>query len=142
MAGNPASPPRARGHASPVKPLFALAGGLAVALGVAGIFVPLLPTTPFLLLASWCFLRGSPAAHRWLHTRPRLGPLLDAYEEGRGIPLRAKVIALGTMWLSIGWAILHVALPWAQLAMAGVAIGVTIYLLRLPTFHAGPPHGT
>lgn len=116
-----------------MKPLYAAAGVLSLALGVAGIFLPLLPTTPFLLLASWCFLRGSPAAHRWMHSHPRLGPYLTAYEEGRGIPLRAKVIALAMMWLSIGGAILYVGIPWAAIAMLAVAIGVTIYLLRLPT---------
>ena len=120
-----------------MKPLFAAAGALAVALGVLGIFLPLLPTTPFLLIASWCFVRGSPSAHRWLHSRPRLGPCLAAYEEGRGIPLRAKAIALCLMWLSIGSAILYVDIPWAQLAMAGVATGVTIYLARLPTLRPG-----
>jgi uncharacterized membrane protein YbaN (DUF454 family) len=116
-----------------VKPLYAAAGALALALGVAGIFLPLLPTTPFLLLASWCFLRGSPAAHRWMHSHPRFGPYLTAYEEGRGIPLRAKVVALATMWLSIGATSLYVGIAWAAAAMVGVAIGVTIYLLRLPT---------
>ena len=116
-----------------MKPLYAAAGALSLALGVAGIFLPLLPTTPFLLLASWCFLRGSPAAHRWMHSHPRFGPYLTAYEEGRGIPLRAKVVALAMLWLSIGLASLHVGIPWAAIAMVAVAIGVTIYLSRLPT---------
>ena len=114
-------------------PLYAAAGGMFVALGVLGIFLPLLPTTPFLLLASWCFLRGSPAAHRWMHSHPRLGPFLTAYEEGRGIPLRAKIVALLLMWLSMGSAILYAGIPWAGLAMGAVATGVTIYLVRLPT---------
>jgi uncharacterized membrane protein YbaN (DUF454 family) len=116
-----------------MKPLYAALGGIFVALGVVGIFLPLLPTTPFLLLASWCFLRGSPAAHRWMHSHPRFGPYLTAYEEGRGIPLRAKVVALVLMWVSMGSAIIYVGIPWAGIAMAAVAIGVTIYLLRLPT---------
>ena len=122
-----------------MKPLFAAAGALAVALGVLGIFLPLLPTTPFLLLASWCFVRGSPTAHRWLRSRPRLGRYLAAYEEGRGIPLRAKAAALGLMWLSVGSGIVCVDIPWARLAMAGVAAAVTIYLLTLPTL--GPAEG-
>jgi uncharacterized membrane protein YbaN (DUF454 family) len=120
-----------------LKPVYATAGGAFLALGLAGIVLPLLPTTPFLLLASWCFLRGSPAAHRWMHSHPRFGPYLTAYEEGRGIPLRAKVTALALMWLSMGAAILYVGIPWAQVAMAAVGLGVTIYLLRLPTLKMG-----
>ena len=104
-----------------------------MALGVAGIFLPLLPTTPFLLLASSCFLHGSPRAHRWMHSHPRLGPYLTAYEEGRGIPLRTKVVALATMWLSIGNAIVYVGIPWAEIGMGAVAAGLTVYLLWIPT---------
>ena len=119
-----------------MKPLYAAAGGLAFALGVAGIFLPLLPTTPFLLLASACFLRGSPAAHRWMHSHPRFGPYLTAYEQGRGIPLRAKVVAIVLLWLSMGATIAYVGIPWAGAAMAGVALAVTAYLLKLPTLRS------
>lgn len=129
MARYPARDPRTPA----LKPLYAAAGALFLALGVIGIFLPLLPTTPFVLLASACFLRGSPAAHRWLHSHPRLGPYLAAYEAGRGIPLRAKVVALLLMWTSMAGAIAYVGILWAGIAMAAVAVGVTVYLLRLPT---------
>lgn len=119
-----------------MRTFYTAAGGVFLALGVLGIFLPLLPTTPFVLLASACFLRGSPAAHRWLHAHPRLGPYLTAYEQGRGIPLRAKVLGIGLMWASIGAAIAYVGVLWAQVAMALVATGVTIYLLHLPTLRA------
>ena len=105
---------------------------------MVGIFVPLLPTTPFVLLASACFLRGSPAAHAWLHSHPRLGPCLTAYEQGRGIPLRAKVAAIALLWLSIIPAIVYVGIPWAGLAMGSVAAAVTAYLLHLPTLRSPP----
>ncbi|HEX5128243.1 MAG TPA: YbaN family protein [Usitatibacter sp.] len=133
MAGAAASPARSRRCARAVKPLYAAAGAVSTALGVLGAFLPLLPTTPFLLLASWCFLRGSPAAHRWMHSHRHLGPYLSAYEEGRGIPRRAKLATLALMWLSMTSAILYVDIPWARIAMATVAVGVTLYLVRLPT---------
>ena len=116
-----------------MKPLYAVGGGLFLALAIAGVVLPLLPATPFLLLASWCFLRGSPAAHRWMHEHPRFGPYLTAYEQGRGIPLRAKVIAIALLWLSMGSTIAYVGIPWAGIAMASIAAAVTAYLIRLPT---------
>ena len=116
-----------------MKPLYAAGGGLCLALAIAGVVLPLLPTTPFLLLASWCFLRGSPAAHRWMHAHPRLGPYLTAYEQGRGIPLRAKAVAIALLWLSMGSTIAYVGIPWAGIAMGLVAMAVTAYLLHLPT---------
>jgi uncharacterized membrane protein YbaN (DUF454 family) len=116
-----------------LKPVYAAAGGASLLLGVAGIFLPLLPTTPFLLLASACFLRGSPRAHRWLHSHPRLGPYLDAFEQGRGIPLRAKAIAIAMLWISMASTIVYVGIPWAGVAMALLALAVSVYLLRLPT---------
>lgn len=76
-------------------------GITCTALGTIGIFVPGLPTTVFLLLASYFFARSSPSLHRRLHAHPRLGPYL-AFAAGRAMPLRAKLIALGGMWGGIG----------------------------------------
>ena len=116
-----------------LRALFVALGTLFLAIGIVGIFVPLLPTTPFLLLASACYLRGSERMHRWLLSHGRLGAYIRAYEEGRGIPLRAKVLALTMMWASIGYAVYRFAYPWLQAALLLVAAGVTVYLLRLPT---------
>jgi uncharacterized protein len=113
--------------------LFATLGTLFLALGVIGIFLPLLPTTPFLLLASACYLRGSERMHGWLLSHGRLGAYIQAYEQGRGIPRRAKALALAMMWPSIGYAVYRYPYPWLQAALLLVAAGVTIYLLRLPT---------
>ena len=129
-AGEPFARPRWQ------RVLWAAAGALALITGIVGIFVPLLPTTPFVLLASACFLRGSPAAHARMHAHPRLGPYLAAWEQGRGIPLRAKMVAIALLWLSMGSAIVYVAIPWAGLAMGAVAAAVTAYLLRLPTLRS------
>ena len=110
-----------------------IAGVLAVVLGVVGIFLPLLPTTPFLLLAAACFARGSPRLHHALMAHPVCGPYLRNYHEGRGIPRRAKVIALLMMWSSLGVALWRFEHLWLRLALLAIGAGVTIYLLRLPS---------
>ena len=121
-----------------LRAVFVALGTLFLAIGIVGIFVPLLPTTPFLLLASACYLRGSRRMHEWLLSHGRLGTYIRAYEEGRGIPRRAKVLALLMMWASIGYAVYRFAIPWLQAALLLVAAGVTVYLLRLPTFDSSP----
>ena len=112
-----------------------LVGWIAVALGVLGIFLPLLPTTPFLLLASACFARGSSRMHNWLQTNRVFGKYLRDYENGHGMPLRAKVWVLIFMWCSMGysmWRLQH--LPALQVMLVVIGAGVTIYLTRfVPT---------
>ncbi|KAF1054219.1 MAG: Inner membrane protein YbaN [Stenotrophomonas maltophilia] len=108
-------------------------GWLSVALGVAGIFLPVLPTTPFLLLACACFLRSSPRLYHWLVEHPRLGPWVRDYLDGQGIPLKAKCYTLLLMWCSIGVSAYLVQRPWAWAFMLLSATLVSLYLLRLPT---------
>lgn len=108
-------------------------GWLSVVLGVIGIFLPVLPTTPFLLLAAACFARSSPRFYGWLVGHPRLGPWIRDYLDGNGIPLKAKVYAIGLMWLSIGFSCYLVPLPWAQGFMLTSAVLVTVYILRQKT---------
>ncbi|HEY1147806.1 MAG TPA: YbaN family protein [Pseudoduganella sp.] len=112
---------------------FVIAGFISLALGIIGIFVPLLPTTPFLLLASACFARGSKRMHHWLRSHGTFGRYLRDFEDGRGIPLRGKVLAMAMMWPSMiyaMWRVGHLAL---QLMLLAIACGVTFYILRLPT---------
>jgi len=108
-------------------------GWLSVALGVIGIFLPVLPTTPFLLLAAGCFARSSPRFYAWLVNHPRLGPWIRGYLDGEGIPLKGKVYAIGLMWLSIGVSCYLVPSPWARGFMLTSAVLVTIYILRQKT---------
>jgi uncharacterized protein len=124
-------------HGRLVRAAFVAAGIVALALGVIGIFVPLLPTTPFLLLASACFLRGSERMHRWLLSHGRLGAYIRAFEEGRGIPRRAKIVALGLLWISVAHAATSLLAGIAAAALVLLAAGVTVYLLRLPTLRPG-----
>lgn len=116
-----------------VRYLLLAVGWLSVALGVIGIFVPVLPTTPFLLLAAACFARSSRRFYDWLVMHPRLGPWFRDYLEGNGIPLKGKVYAIGTMWLSIGISCWLVPLFWARIGMLTSATLVTIYILHLKT---------
>src|SRR4051812_44306405 len=107
-----------------------LIGCLAVILGVLGIFLPLLPTTPFLLLASACFARGSTRLHHWLQTNRVFGKYLRDYENGKGIPLRGKIWVLIFMWCSLGYSIWRVGKLPLQVMLVVIGVGVTIYLTR------------
>jgi hypothetical protein len=78
-------------------------GLLSLGLGIVGIFVPLLPTTPFLLLSAWLLSRGSSRLHRWMMEHPRFGPPVRAWQEHRRIPLHAKLIATGLLSFSAVW---------------------------------------
>lgn len=109
-------------------------GVLAVLLGVLGIFLPLLPTTPFLLLASACFARGSTRMHNWLLSHGMFGEYLRNYEEGRGIPARAKALALVMMWSSLAYAAWRYESLGLRLLLLAVGVGVSTYLLRLPSY--------
>lgn len=117
--------------------LLVAAGFLCIALGVAGIVLPLLPTTPFLLLAAACFARSSPKLDDWLHHNRLFGPYLRAYRNGHGIPLRAKVSIITLLWLSVSLSAIF-AIPdrlWAaRLVLVLIGLIVSIHLVRMKTF--------
>jgi uncharacterized membrane protein YbaN (DUF454 family) len=108
-------------------------GWLSVLLGVIGIFLPVLPTTPFLLLAAACFARSSQRFYHWLVNHPKLGPWVRDYLDGSGIPLKGKVYAIGLMWTSILVSGYLVQRPWAWTFMLASASLVTLYILRQKT---------
>lgn len=109
-------------------------GWISIAGGVAGIFLPLVPTVPFLLLAVACFARSSDRFHSWLVEHNHLGPLLREYLKGSGIPLREKRAAIFMVWISFSTSILLFArLFWLKALLIAAAVAITLYLLYLPT---------
>ncbi|KAA8702076.1 YbaN family protein [Pseudomonas cannabina] len=116
-----------------VRYLLTAVGWLSVALGVIGIFLPVLPTTPFLLLAAACFARSSPRFYHWLINHRQLGPWIRDYLEGNGIPLKGKIYAIGMMWASISLSCYLVPSNWARGFMLTSAVLVTLYILKQKT---------
>jgi uncharacterized membrane protein YbaN (DUF454 family) len=111
-----------------------LTGFVSVALGVAGMAVPLLPTTPLLLLAAFCFARSSDRFYGWLLSNRWFGATIRDYREGRGLPVRQKIVTLAILWATVAsTAAFVVPLWWVRLLLAAIAGGVTVYLLSLPT---------
>lgn len=116
------------------KVLLIAVGMLSVGLGIAGIFLPLLPTTPFLLLSAWCFARSSDRFYAWLMNHPALSIYIKSYLEKRGVPLKTKAIALVLLWTSISLSVFFVvSLLYVRLLLVLIASGVTIHILKLKT---------
>ena len=113
---------------------FVIAGTISVGLGVIGIFVPVLPTTPFLLLAAICYLRGSPRLYNALLGNRFLGCYIRNYLEGRGMPLKMKIWTLSLLWIAIiSTAVLATDSLIIRIILAVVLIGVTIHILTVKT---------
>ncbi len=116
------------------------AGTVCVALGVLGMFLPLMPTTVFLLMAAYCYSRSSDKFHDWLLNNRWLGKYIKNYKSGEGISVRQKATAIAILWASIGFSIWFVAASfWPTFFLAAVAIGVTIHLLWIKTARAAEP---
>lgn len=119
--------------------LLYIAGWLSLVLGIIGAFLPLLPTTPFLLLASACFLRSSPKAAEWMLNNRYFGEYVRDFQENRGIPMGVKIRAIVIMWASLAVSAYVMPVPWARWLLLIPGAGVTIFLLRYKTRPATPP---
>ena len=117
-----------------MKYVFLILGSVSLACGIVGIFVPLLPTTPFLLLSAALFFRSSPRAYHWLLHHRYLGGYIRSFREERAIPLRAKVMALSLLWITSLHGFFFLLAHWIwKGGMLLVSIGVTFYLLSFKT---------
>lgn len=111
--------------------LWMLAGAISLIVGIVGIVVPLLPTTPFVLLAAACWSRGSERWERWLLAHPRFGPMVRDWRREHAVPLRAKQLATVMMTIGSAWAWTRLpALPWLP---ALCCAAVLVWMWRLPT---------
>jgi uncharacterized membrane protein YbaN (DUF454 family) len=115
-----------------MKLLYALVGWLSVGLALAGSFLPLLPTVPFLLLAAACFAKASPRFHDWLLDHPRLGPPILHWREHRAISRSAKRLAMLSIAASFGISLLIGVPLWALGLQAATLSAVTAFILTRP----------
>jgi uncharacterized membrane protein YbaN (DUF454 family) len=126
-------------HPVPIRLVFAALGTLFLLLGVLGMFLPVLPTTPFLLLATACFARASRRVFNWLLNHPRFGPLIREWRDYRSIPYRAKRTALVLIALSFTVSIIFFVPGWpAQLAMGVGGLVLMAWLAHIPSRDAPP----
>jgi len=115
---------------------FFVAGTIFLVLGAVGIFLPILPTTPFLLLSAACYYKGSERMHHWMLNNRWFGNYIRNYKEGKGISLRSKALTLSLLWMVIGYSTLFmISIFIVQIILLIIAIGVSIHVIMIPTFN-------
>ena len=119
------------------KAVLVAAGSVCLALAVLGVFLPLLPTTPFLLLASACYVRSSERLHGWLLGNRVLGPYIKNFRERRGMPLRAKVTTVALLWLPLLYSVYRLELLWLEALLLLVGLTWSVLILRMKTLEGG-----
>jgi uncharacterized protein len=118
----------------PFKILILSAGFMSLSLGIAGIFLPLLPATPFLLLSAFCFAKSSEKFYQWLILNRVFGSYIQNYREKRGIPLKAKIMSVSLLWISIFSSIILLKNICFSVILPVIALLVSIHLLRMKTY--------
>ena len=114
------------------KQLLVVAGTTSTVIGILGIFIPILPTTPFLILAAACYMRSSERFYRWLLNNRFFGAYISNYIEGRGMPLRIKIITILLLWITIGISVcIGTQNLVLRIVLILVAIGVTIHIIYI-----------
>ena len=115
-----------------------VSGFIFLAIGAVGVVVPVLPTTPFVLIAAACFSSGNSRLSEWLKRNRVFGPYIENYRTKQGIELRLKIFSIIFLWLGLGISMFFVQSSWAVIALAAVGIAVTVHLLLIKT-KARPP---
>ncbi len=114
--------------------LYTIFGLISLTLGVLGAFLPVLPTTPFLLLSAFFFLRGNMKLYYWLMNHPRLGVYIKNFTIHKAIPLRVKIVSISTLWLTLLYCAIFVTDHWALRALfILIAVCVTVHILSYKT---------
>ena len=117
-----------------LRALLIIVGTIFVGLGIVGIFIPILPTTPFLLLAAACYSKGSQRFYHWLLSNRWFGAYIDNYRHKRGMPLKTKIVTVALLWLTIGVsAAFAVQSLTVRIILVLIAVGVSIHILSIKT---------
>lgn len=117
---------------------YIIIGTISLLIGAIGLFLPVIPTTPLIILAAACYYRGSDRLHTWILSSRWFGDTIKNYQEGRGLTRDTKVRAISMMWVMMlvsAW--FFVSSLFVRVAIICVGIGVTVYLVRLPTLEKG-----
>ncbi|MFI3280363.1 MAG: YbaN family protein [Rikenellaceae bacterium] len=116
-----------------MKPIFIFLGTLSLVLGVVGIILPVLPTTPFLLLSATLYMHSSPRMYHWLLNHKYFGSYINNYLKYRTISVKIKVVAVSTLWLTIGASICATHNIYIQIMLFLIAVGVSWHILSHPS---------
>jgi uncharacterized membrane protein YbaN (DUF454 family) len=111
-----------------IRYLLIILGTISLTLGIIGIVLPLLPTTPFLLLAVTCYARSSDKFYNWLLTNRWFGNYLTNYYKGNGIPVQAKILTITILWITIIISIVLINIYWVTLGLLLIAVIVTLHI--------------
>lgn len=115
------------------KTLLFIGGWLALVAGVIGLLLPIMPTTPFVILAAACFSYSSPRFYKLLRKTPYFGPFIENYKTKQGVPLKNKILTLFLVWAGISISAFLIAKAWAIALLSTIGIGVTVHILSLKT---------
>lgn len=115
------------------KILLIISGFLSLGIGILGIFLPLLPTTPLLLLSATCFFKSSETLYNWLINHRIFGKYIRYYREYKAVPRKTKVFTILLLWFTISTSMIAVSILWIRIMLFFIAVGVTVHILSFKT---------